>query len=77
MQSDLLDVVLRCLWGMEGHGRHGHHDGLIWRVDRSCGVLRLGSKSRIVAWNGGPSRLHLRPLEKLRKSESRNKLCKV
>lgn len=65
--SDLRDVVLRCLWGMEGHGRHGHHDGLIWGVDRCSGSLRRGSNGRIVAWNGGPGRLHLRPLEKLRR----------
>lgn len=74
MLSDLRDIVLRCLWGMEGHVSHGHHDGLIGGVDRCCGGLRRGPNGRVVAWNGGPRRLHLRPLEKLRR-ERRDQLC--
>ena len=62
--TDLWDVVL---WGLrrgEGHGRHGHHDGLVMVVD-GRGVLGGRPDGRVVVWNGGPRRLHLGPLKKL------------
>lgn len=68
----LWDVVLCSLRGGERHGRHGHHDWLVGRVDGCRGSLRAGPYGGSVGGDGGPRRLHLSPLEKLEATRKRN-----
>lgn len=68
----LWDVVLCSLRGGERHGRHGHHDWLVGRVDGCRGSLRAGPYGGSVGGDGGPRRLHLSPLEKLEATRKTN-----
>lgn len=69
----LRDVVLCSLWRGKRHGRHGHHDGLVSGVDGRRGSLRARPYGGRVGGDGGPCRLHLSPLEKLKAKCERNK----